>query len=265
MKTKKMIVVLLGVLLLSSSALMAQNGDDGKLGVDLDSTFVTKYVWRGFDVLDDHGAWQPSVNLDLFGTGFSANVWGSIPIGSGGDNNNIKQEYDYTLAYGFTLCEDEAYAMNIGTNYIYYDFPKVNSRKIPDMQELGASIAMPKLMAIGELALVPSYYYGQAWAAKSDSADVEGAFHLFTLSCDIPLTCPITDNEFVLTTFGDLMYNDGALGADHDWSHSTVGVSTAMEVGPVTVSPAIYYQISMEDTVNENDELYGGLSVSYSF
>ncbi len=40
---------------------------------------------------------------------------------------------------------------------------------------------------------------------------------------------------------------------------------TGLEVGPLTVTPALYYQISLDDSVNDEDELWGGLSVSYRF
>jgi len=49
----------------------------GDLGVTLDATWVSKYIWRGFDRLDDKAAFQPSVMLDLFNTGFNVGVWGS--------------------------------------------------------------------------------------------------------------------------------------------------------------------------------------------
>jgi hypothetical protein len=36
-------------------------------GVDItvDNTFVTKYIWRGFNIYGSKGAWQPSVDLGV--------------------------------------------------------------------------------------------------------------------------------------------------------------------------------------------------------
>jgi hypothetical protein len=67
----------------------------------------------------------------------------------------------------------------------------------------------------------------------------------------------------------DAVYNDGtgADSVDHDWSHILWGLSTSMTC-PVTgakVTPGIWYQTSMEDTVNENDEFWGGLSYALTF
>ena len=85
-----------------------------KLAIDIDATYVSKYIWRGYDLFDDHAAFQPSMNLDIFDTGFSVNFWGSIPMGSGSnvhemvtDGINMLQEYDYTFAYSTSLFEDQ--------------------------------------------------------------------------------------------------------------------------------------------------------------
>lgn len=233
--------------------------DDSKLGVTLDATWVSRYLWRGYDVFDDHASFQPSVDIDLFGSGFSVNAWAAIPMGSGYENLT---EYDYTVAYGTTLFEEEVYALDLGINYIYYDFPKVNSRAIPDTQEVGVSVALPNLIMIGDSALVPSYYVCKFWPSKSGVGfDVAGGYHTLGLSYD--WTIPGTEQVLSLST--DVNYNDGLFGADHDWSHANLGISTSFNLDPFSVSPFLGYQISMDDSVNDEDELIGGVSVSISF
>jgi len=234
-------------------------GDNGGMGVTVDATYVSKYVWRGYDLFDDHGALQPSVDVDLFGTGFGVNVWGSIPMGTGSnghsDGINIWQEYDYTLSYGLTLFEDECYALDIGTNYIYYHFPKLNHKA--DTQEIGVGVALPNLIMIGDSALVPSYYGGKLWPTSSGQSDeISGGYHTFGLSYDLG----IPNTEYAITLASDINYNDGLFGSDQDWSHATVGIFTSVEVGPVSVSPSLSYQISMDDSVNPNDEFWAGIS-----
>jgi len=259
MSKKYLLGTLLILLMVPGSSGRAQE-QGSKLGIDLDTTFVSKYLWRGYDLFDDKGAWQPSINYDILGTGFNANVWGSFPIGSGNENWT---ELDYTFGYGHTFFEEEKYALEIGGNYIYYDYPKLN--RFADTQEIGVGIALPRLISFGEIALVPGYYGGKLWPTKGQD-DVAGGVHILSLNCDIPVPCPIRkDVDQVFSLFTDLTYNDGAFNADHDWSHATVGLSTGFAIGPVTVTPALYYQKSMDDSVNNEDELWGGLSVSYSF
>ncbi len=73
--------------------------------------------------------------------------------------------------------------------------------------------------------------------------------------------------EHIITLMTDLTYNDGyaAADADHDWSHATFGASTDMTVNDMTFTPALYWQASMDDSVNDEDELYATLTMSFSF
>jgi hypothetical protein len=236
-----------------------EEAESPSLGVTADMTLATKYLWYGYDPFDDHGAYQPSINWDILDTGFSVNVWGSFPFGSG---NEVFKELDYSVAYGTTIFEEETYALDLGANYIYYDFPRVGSRFVPDSHEVGVSAALPNLIKIGDSALVPSYHGAKFWPADSGLGfDVSGGIH--TLGLDYDFTIPNTDQ--VLSLSADLNYNDGLFAADHDWSHATLGISTSFEVGPVSLTPFLNYQISMDDSVNPVDEFWGGLSVSMSF
>ena len=259
---RKWMIGIMGFLMLLASGSMSwsqEAQEPQSLGVTADMTLVTKYRWRGYDLFDDHGAYQPSINWDIFDTGFSVNVWGSFPFGSG---NEVFKELDYTIAYGTTLFEEESYAVDLGVNYIYYDFPRVGSRFVPDSHEVGVSIALPSLIKIGDSALVPSYYGAKLWPADSGLGfDVAGGYHALGLGYD--LTIPKIDQ--VLSLSWDINYNDGLYGSDHDWTHTTFGLSTSFEVGPVSLTPFINYQISMDDSVNPDDEFWGGLSVSMSF
>lgn len=86
-------------------------------------------------------------------------------------------------------------------------------------------------------------------------------YHIFSLSCDTP----VPPTELSLTWSWDIAYNDGMFGSDNDWSHTTFGVSTSADIGCVTVAPFLNFQVSMDDSVNPDDVLYGGVSVSVSF
>ena len=64
------------------------------------------------------------------------------------------------------------------------------------------------------------------------------------------------------------VYNAGTYGkaVDHDWSHIVWGASTAIPVAQnLTFTPGIYYQTSMEDSVNKSDEYWTSLSLTYTF
>ncbi|MFH1743194.1 MAG: hypothetical protein ABIH23_29665 [bacterium] len=239
----------------------AQDGEEKRLGVDLDATYVSQYMWRGYDILDGDPAFQPSVNFDLFQTGFSLNVWGSFGLSSGSEDYD---ELDYTLAWGRTFFEDAAYAIDFSANYIYYDYPNVDSENA-DVQEIGVGISLPNLAPVGPGYLVPSYYAGYDWSAYSGGPE-EGWFHIFGLGYDLPIPALLPDQEEQALSFtADLTYNDGAFDSDPCWSHTTAGLATNFEWKGFTLTPSVNYQWSLDDSVNDEDEFWAGISLAYSF
>jgi hypothetical protein len=80
--------------------------------------------------------------------------------------------------------------------------------------------------------------------------------------------------ELPMTFSWDIVYNDGTgqidaidLNPDSDWSHMVWGLKTAMTC-PMTgakIVPAVYFQNSFDDSVNDEDELWASISYAFSF
>ena len=89
----------------------------GAISVQVD--LVSRYVWRGFDLLpDNQGAIQPSFTLDLGKSGFSLNVWSSFALAQRG-TFKYSDEIDVTLAYAMPM--PEGWELTIGfTHYGYW-------------------------------------------------------------------------------------------------------------------------------------------------
>lgn len=232
--------------------------------VDLDYTFASKYLWRGFDVYDDHSASQTSLNCDFFESGFGVNVWHSRANGSGFENI---EELDYTLYYSNTLFTDQLHQVDFTFAWVYFDY--VDSPSVPfDLQEGGLTMSFPRVLPGG---IVPSYAVARLWQARSSSPDLEGVdgwVHVFGLAYDwsVPAFEAGTQGQTVSLT-ADVTYNDGygAAHVDHDWSHATIGASTSFPLRDhVAFTPAVYYQISMDDSINSEDELKCMLSLTLS-
>ena len=285
---KKQGVLLATVILLSAGGFVQAQED--AVGVTLDATWVSKYLWRGFDLLDDKGAAQPSVDVDLFDSGFSVNVWASYPTSVGTMNEGTAApasrvdatEYNYTLAYDTIICEDEVHATNVRAQYVYRDFID-RPDEAADDYEVGMQFAWPNLCPQG---VVPSYYVGRiepaAGSAGTNSAGVakpdltsnhDGWIHIFGLSYDLKVAGLSTNTpEQVFTFSAAAVYNDGftdgVLGTavDHDWSHALFGASTSLELAEnVHLTPAVYYQSSWEDSVNPEDEIVVSIGASWKF
>ena len=239
------------------------------LGLTVGNDFVTNYVWRGYDVFDDHAAWHPSVDWDVMGTGWHVNVWGAQSIG--GANENLT-ELDYSIYYDNSAFDGEMYQVDYSVGYTYYDFPKDGSDgdlsldadgefedPIADSQEVGIKMAFPNLF--GDLGLTPSYYVSKIWWSGGGSS---AGFHILALDYAVN----VAGYDVALTW--DLTYNDGFAGADHDWSHSSFTASTDIEVMEnFSVTPFVTYQQTFEDTAlntdGDNELVYGGVYTSFSF
>ena len=260
-----------GMLFLTAIVILSVTGvgfaaDDGELGVTLDATWVSKYIWRGIDKLDDKGAFQPSINLDLFGTGFSANVWTSqagSSKGAGSTSTVDAEEWNYTLAYTNSINEGEQTAVNYSVWYRFYDFPDMAS-KDADAQEVALAVSLPNLCPGG---VVPSYALVRMWNSESGgaAAGLGGWIHVFALNYALT----IEGFEPVLNLGWDLTYNDGAgVGGGvvpHEWSHMTWSIGSSFDLAGGTLTPAIHFQNSMEDTVNPEDEIWTSLSYTLKF
>ncbi len=289
---KKQGIILVVVVLVGTTGLVRAQEEPL---TTVDATWVSKYLWYGFDRLDDAGAFQPSVDVDLFGSGFSVNVWASYPT-SGGDMNKSATnragtsrvdatEYNYTIAYSTVFGEGEPGAVAVRAHGRYYDFID-QADEAGDAHEVGVQISMPEICPGG---IVPSYFVGRIWPAAGSSGtdgagtakpdlpgNYDGWIHVFGLNYDwrIPGLSPDTPEQ-VISFSAAAVYNDGFAGGptgagggavDHDWSHALFGVSTSFELAEnVHLTPAFYYQSSWEDTVNPEDEMVFSIGASLKF
>ena len=256
---KKGIVLVTAMILFSTGAAWAQE----PIGVDVDLTWVSKYIWRGFDKTDDKAAFQPSVNFDL-GSGFSFNVFSSQPGSSKGGasvSNVDAEELFYTVTYANSLFDGETYVTNYAVSWIYYDFPD-RGTKDADMQEFLIAFVWPDICPMG---VVPSYVFARCWASQGGgaAADNGGFAHVFGLNYNLE----VAELPNPLNLGFELVYNDGSGNetVDHDWSHIVWSVKTSFDCGGGKLTPGVYYQTSMEDTVNPEDEFWCGISYGFSF
>ena len=276
--------ILLTAVVLLSTAGFAQ-AQEGELSGTVDLTYLSKYIWRGFALYDNQSAIQPSIDLDLYGTGFGLNVLWSRANSSGFEN---AEEVDLTLSYSSSCFEYETYATDYTVGWMYYNYPDQPtegsltslSRQAPysDLQEFFASFSWPEIFPEG---VVPSYTIIKMWVSESGSAmnrglsmagadGLGGLMHILGLGYDLPVEDLLPDfPEQILHLSAAMVYNDGVninADVDHDWTHAVLGVSTDFDLGnDLTFTPGVYYQSAFEHTDSFNDELWCSLSVKYAF
>ncbi len=276
--------ILAGMVLLFAigGVVQAQEGD---LHGVIDMTYQSKYLWRGIDVYGDKSAFQPSVMLDL-GDGFGISAEGHRANSSGFETT---ERWDFTLFYKNAICPEEDYALQYLIGWRYFYFPDAPLDGMPpgasgeiDLQEIHAVVSMPRILGVE--GLVPTYVLVKLWPAESDSfvgsqnllgttpGTASGFAHIFMLDYAVPLAglTPETPEQ-VLRLHSEVVFNDGVdprgVGVDHDWTNAVFGVATDFELAEnVTLTPAVYYQITMDDSINDDqDETWFTLGLSYSF
>ena len=83
-------VLLAAIVLLATTALVQAQGE---LHGSFDLTYQSKYLWRGIDVYGDKSAIQPTVMLDLYGTGFGVSVQGHRANAGGFETSERWEKY----------------------------------------------------------------------------------------------------------------------------------------------------------------------------
>lgn len=240
-----------------------RRGIEGKISVDLTTTVQSKNIWHGFDLSSDHGIVMPAVGVTLGDTGFSGKYIHAYPTAG-----HIDETFEtiYALFYTGAFLKDTPYVTNYTANYFYYGFPRIDGAK-SDSQEVGITFAWPKLL--GDSGLVPNYYFGTLWMTRSNTnlKESEGFIHVFGLAYDLnaPDFWAVGKGQ-TFRLSGDITYNDGfGFGASHDWSHVVLGASTNFGRGNLTITPFVNYQISMDESVNNENELWCGVNATYRF
>ncbi len=276
----KQIVLLAAIVLMAASGLV--QAQEGELHGVLDFTYQSKYLWRGIDVYDDKSAIQPSVNLDLYGTGFGVSVMGHRANSS---EFETTERWDYTLFYKNALFGDESYATQFMLGWRYFHFPDAPLDGMApgasgdiDLQEMLAVMSWPQILPVE--GLVPTYVLVKLWPAESGSfvgsggpaGTASGFAHIFMLDYGIPIEGLLPDvPEQVLRLHSEIVFNDGVdprgIGVDHDWSNAVFGIATDFELAEnVTLTPGVYHQVTMDTTINDDkDETWFTLGVKYAF
>jgi hypothetical protein len=260
--------------------LVAQEGDiHGTVGI----TYDTKYVWRGITVYGAKSAIHPFIDLDLMGTGFHFEVAAHRANSSGYENS---ERWDYTLYYANALETEQTWETQYMVGYRYFNYPDMSSSGAykglsdvgsVDLQEMFVGLRFPRVLGVP--GLVPSYVVIKGWPSSSDTlvggrnpsgGTYSGWAHVFMLDYALPLTNIAPEiPEQILNFHLETVYNAGvdprpAGGyTDSDWTHVLLNVSTDFDLGNnVTFTPALNYQMTMEDDGSIGPGGYFGRGVS---
>ena len=204
---------------------------------------VSRYIWRGFDLLpDNHAAIQPSLTVALGKSGFALNVWSSFALAQRYEFK-YSDEIDVTISYAFKMPEGWEFAAGF-TNYGYWfadDFKFKNHTS----QEVYAIVTKTNLPLSPQL----SVYYD------------------FNLGSGLYVTLggghELKVNEKVSVKVGGLIgFNSRQYIDKTGFSDIDLYAKVPLTVGKLTLTPSLNVMIPLLDAVNEDTEIWFGFSAA---
>ena len=247
---KKLLLTLTGVFLLACGMPAYAAGgvfSDTGFSVSGDTSFFSKYVWRGF-ALDTDTVMQPGLYLSTPKSDLGVvklSFWGNEDIGTGDDL--ASDEADYVIDYTFSL---EKVSFSIG--HTYYDFVGSDLRS----KEYYGAIALA-------LPLSPSLYIYKDYGDEEDGGG-DGMYYVLNLACSIPLASTSLDLAGHVGYNKDLFIEgegvDALIGAG-----LTVPLTSALSMKPNINYSMPFGDLEDENHGNQDEEFFGGLTLSYTF
>jgi hypothetical protein len=240
--------------------------DDKPVSVTVSSVVTSTYMWNGFDRVEDTfgsdntgPAVQPKVTVGVKNTGLSASVGGSFVV------NEDSQLHETT--YGVNVVRDVSPVVSVGAGYTYFD----NRAKVAGVEVVDGDVHE----VWGGVELNSSVGVKPGVAVKYEKSTTEGvdgfAVVAGTLKYGMPLTGVTLGGAAVDVNWKTgVLYNTGVKVNDVEVVKSGVsawqlGVSSDIKTGSVVVSPSVNYQVSVEDTVNPDNEFWATVGVSFGF
>ena len=213
-----------------------------EIGVRTDLTLASRYIWRGFDcIVDDRPSLQPSITFEFGKSGVWFNAWSAFALA---DTDFV--ELDLVVGYDRALSEDLTLSAGAG----YFTFPSMPN--YPD-----------------ENSATPEVYAGVTLISLPLSPNLT-LYYDFNMGDGIYATIAVSPEFSVLgrTIYSNLLvgytrqYRE--LDVDPGLSDICLGVSTDLESKHLTLTPSINYVIVPNETVNDENEIWVGLSVGWS-
>jgi hypothetical protein len=239
---------------------------DGPVGGTVSVGVVSSYMWNGFDRvkafgLEEGPSVQPKASVGLRNTGLAVEVGGSFVVN---DNSDLQE-----TTYGVTFQKSVSPVVSVGAGYTYYDnrLNEVGGVPVVDVNNHEGWGSVELQSRVGVSPGVTVKY------EKSSSEDVDPyVVAVGSLKYAMPLTGVNVGGAGVAVNWGaGVVYNSGITVGGVETVKSgvsavTLGVNSALHVGGgVVVTPAVNYQVSVEDTVNPDNQFWAGLGLAYGF
>ncbi len=262
---KRLLSLLISMFLLmvfSLPALAEEKKEEPKPYSSVSAAFLSKYVWRGYELSKDSLVIQPSITVGY--RGFEANLWGNLDTNDKftGAEKAKWNETDLTLSYTHDLGP-----VKLTGGYIYYALEGVEDSQEVFLKIGGNFLLSPTLSIYREVANYPGWYLNL------------GVSHSFNLTKEITLDLgagigyQISDTDKILKYDSNRLPTADKYNALHDGNFS---VGLTVPFGKYfSVKPVISYSVALSDDAknrirgtslsDNNDFIYGGVILTAAF
>jgi outer membrane scaffolding protein for murein synthesis (MipA/OmpV family) len=208
---------------------------EGDVSVGLGADFMSKYVWRGQNLVDDW-VFQPSVSASY--KGLTGSIWGNLDMTDENDRSGEFTEVDYSVDYSGSVSGVDVLGYSIGA--IYYDFP---GSDVSGTTELywGFSLDVPASPSI-------TVYH--------DVDEADGIYASLGVSHSIEATekIPVGIDLGATVGWGNKKYNEFYWGTDgSELNDLVLSVGFPFEVAGVSVTPSVSYITLLGSDVKDSD------------
>ena len=220
-----------------------------KLPQNLILNFVSRYIFRGCDVLcDDKPAFQPTYTVFAGESGFWFNIWGSLAL-EDREKQKIWDEVDFTTNYDGYFNPH----LNYKTGLTVFAYPRKDQVSL----EVYFGISLQKIFFSPDL----TFYY--------DFIHGDNGYVLLTLNRSFPIA---KQNLIFNCSAG---YNNGQYITGRAVSDINFSLSLPIKRHSLTFIPTLNYVITFPVTsrqykdaalkANDEDEFWASLGISYDF
>jgi len=258
-RTKKLITGIAAASLLFAAGIPAAMAEEEAPSADASIGLYSKYIWRGWELSDDTLVIQPSLSVSY--KGFGANLWANLNANDAdamaGYDSNLWTETDFTLSY------DGAYdKLGYGGGWIYYSVLGA------DTQEFYATVSYDTILAPSLTIYYDTDAFAGDWYAN------------FSIGHSIAVTEAASLDLGLAIGYYSIAGGDPIDGSDYSELHDGVlSASMSFPVGKyITITPELYWSFPLSSKAEDfyvaanydtngtdDDYVYGGISVSFSF
>ena len=228
--------------------------------ISADAAFLSKYIWRGYELSKDSLVIQPSITAGY--KGFNLNLWGNLDTDLYGYDDAKWNETDMTVSYDHSFGP-----VGVGVGYIYYALDGIDDTQEFYLSVGGDVLLAPTLTIYWDVDEAPGWYFDL------------GISHSF----DLP-------HEITLDLAGSIGYyiseNDGIVDYDNNMNPETSRfqnfqnglISVGMTIPfykYFSVVPMIAYSFPLGNAAdnmlkatslsNSASHVFGGITLSMAF